>query len=209
MKYSKENVRDQLFKVMVSSNLSFDFFDNQDFHDLLTMLRSEVDLPSTKKMKIYLDTKLDDIESSIRKQIPTDRKVSIALDAWTSPNNLAFVAIVAFWINDSWSLQKFLIGFEHLVEKHTGTYIAKVVSEVIDRFHLKQQLYAVTTDSAGNNKTMADSLTQRFGGVEIENPGDDDADDDDEGLRNDLREAAIRISPVWDKNQLHLPCLLM
>lgn len=190
---------------MVTSNLPFAFFDQPDFHSLLKLLREDITLPSAKKMRISLEIQSREIQETIKSRIPENRKISIALDAWTSPNRISFVAILAYWMDDKLDLQKYLIGFEQLIEHHTGRYIAKVVSEVIEAYDLKHRLYAVTTDSAGNNRTMADSLTQRFGDVETEILPDA-SDEEEDALLESLKEAAIRISPVWDKNQLHLPC---
>jgi len=50
---------------------------------------------------------VDDIQTCL----PAAGKISLAADTWTSPNKLAFLAIVAYWISDSWQMEEMLIGF--------------------------------------------------------------------------------------------------
>jgi len=56
----------------------------------------------------------------IRIYLPAGGKISLGADTWTSPNKLAFEAIVAFWISDSWQVEEVLIGFEEIRGSHTG-----------------------------------------------------------------------------------------
>jgi len=49
--------------------------------------------------------------NDIRTCLSAAGNISLAADSWTSPNKLAFLAIVAYWISDSWQMEEVLIGF--------------------------------------------------------------------------------------------------
>ena len=59
--------------------------------------------------------------------------IYVAADTWTSPNKLAFLAIVAYWISDSWQIEEVLIGFEEVRGCHTGANIAGIIKDVLAR----------------------------------------------------------------------------
>ncbi len=87
-----------------------------------------------------------------------DTKMSIALDCWTSTNNLSFLAVAACFIDVNWNYREVLLGFEHLSGRHTGVNMARVVKELLVKHRLQDRVHAVTTDNASNNHTMIDSL---------------------------------------------------
>jgi hypothetical protein len=190
---------------MITANLPASFVDNPDLQMLLHMLREDIKIPSRKSMKSLVNEELLDAENTIRDSFPKRRKISLALDAWTSPNKIAFLAIVAFWMGDDWKLRKQLIGFEQLIDRHTGDYMAEIVRKIIIKYQLQDRLYAVTTDNATNNQTLTENLQKHVNALrefqEIES--DDIAN---EIIRENLREIAMQTTLQWNNRQLHLPC---
>ena len=65
-------------------------------------------------------------------------KVSIALDAWSSPNHLTFLAMTAYYINTSWEYKEILLAFEPLEGCHSGKNLAAVVMDVLKEFELEK-----------------------------------------------------------------------
>jgi hypothetical protein len=58
-------------------------------------------------------------------QHDVEGKVSIFLDAWTSSNNFAFMAIVAHYITKAGELQELLINFRKMDGVHSGANMAE------------------------------------------------------------------------------------
>jgi hypothetical protein len=81
-------------------------------------------------------------------------KVSLALDAWTSPNKLAFLAVVVYWITPDWRYRHALIAFEQLHGSHTGKRLNRVVTEKTKEYEIHEKILAITTDNASNNDTL-------------------------------------------------------
>ena len=122
------------------------------------MLRENIKIPHNNRIRSLLDERVANIECHMVEDLPANAKVSISMDCWTSPNNLAFLAIMTYYINNDWTLREVLLGFEHLSGKHSGPNMASVVNRVLDQYDLKDRLQAVTTDNASNNSTMAAAL---------------------------------------------------
>jgi hypothetical protein len=67
---------------------------------------------------------------------------------------------IAYYLDKNWQHQEQLIGFEHLEGQYTGVQMASVVQEVLVNYKLEDHLFAVTTDNAANNGTMAEALEE-------------------------------------------------
>ena len=64
-------------------------------------------------------------------QNDVEGKISISLDAWTSSNNYAFMAIIAHFITNAGTLEELLINFRELEGEHTGANMAEPVWETL------------------------------------------------------------------------------
>jgi len=65
----------------------------------------------------------------IRTWLPALGKISLASDTWTSANNLACLAIVAYCITDSWQREAVLNGLEEIRGCHTGANMARILND--------------------------------------------------------------------------------
>ena len=77
-------------------------------------------MPSATTLRSQLLKRADDIEDQLLSDLPNDAKISLALDCWTSPNRLAFMAITDYFINTNWRYREVLLGFEHLEGNYMG-----------------------------------------------------------------------------------------
>ena len=93
-------------------------------------------------------------------ELPEDSKVSIALDCWTSTNNLSFLAVMVYFIDVNWRYREVLLGFEHVSGRHTGVNLARIVKDILDNYRLTERVHAITTDNASNNGSMFGVLKQ-------------------------------------------------
>lgn len=87
-----------------------------------------------------------------------DSKVSLSLDAWTSPNQYAFLAIIAHFVTNDGRLEELLIDFTELIGEHTGANMADAVWSTMKRYGLVGRVLAVVMDNASNNNTLMEAL---------------------------------------------------
>jgi hypothetical protein len=92
--------------------------------------------------------------------LPTDAKLSIALDCWTSPFSQAFMAITGYFIDTDWVYREVLLDFKPIHGAHTGVNLSSVLMETLRRHGIEDRVFGLTTDNASNNKTLVDSLQQ-------------------------------------------------
>ena len=112
MQYSPEGFQEQLLKSVIANNMSFRSVENSESQRLLHMLRNNVSIPSAKTLAANLRARSSDKRMFITEAMHNGSgKISIALDAWTPSNKLAFLAIKAYFIDKDWKLRSMLIGF--------------------------------------------------------------------------------------------------
>ena len=68
------------------------------------------------------------------------------------------LAITCHYIDDNFNLHQPLLSFQHLEERHSGPYLARIVLDVLNEYDLCDKLFCITTDNAKNNDTMVRTL---------------------------------------------------
>jgi len=166
-------------EAVLATNLPFNTTNNAAFRRVFKYLKRDVLLPSPTTVRVRLQSICSEIEEKIRTEIPANVKISIAVDAWTSPNKIAFLAIIGYWITDDWELKEVLLGFEHIQGAHTGENMARVIGRVLKDYGIEGQLLGFTSDSASNNTTLTQALA----------------------------DALNQLSIDWDCEHNHIPCM--
>ncbi|KAM5534121.1 hypothetical protein V8D89_012212 [Ganoderma adspersum] len=136
----------------------FDTVEKLELHSLLqyTYHRPEhLDIPSAATIKKRImdlsDKYVEELAATIK---ATTCKVSLSLDAWTSSNGFAFLAIVMHYVTDDWRLEEILIGFEELIGEHSGKNMAEVLWHTMDIYGLIGRVMAINCDNATSNDTL-------------------------------------------------------
>ncbi|KAJ5316460.1 hypothetical protein N7476_006767 [Penicillium atrosanguineum] len=142
--WDESDWKKQLLVTIISLRLPFQIIENQHFRDLLRLTQQAPSLPiiqTGKTLARQLQSTVQIQQQGILNMLPSDAKLSLALDCWTSPFYQAFMAIT-----------------ENL---------ALALCAVIDRHRIKDQILAITTDNASNNKTMFDKVQRTYPDISI------------------------------------------
>jgi hypothetical protein len=99
--------------------------------------------------------------------LPSNAKLSLALDCWTSPFHQAFMAVTGYFLDKNWEYRQILLGFEPLDGSHTGQNLALALCAVIKRHGIEDKIMGITTDNASNNKTMFDKVQKTYPDIAI------------------------------------------
>jgi hypothetical protein len=51
---------------------------------------------------------------AIKKQLPLQNKVCLALDGWTSTNKLAITSVIAYYMDRNWALHEVQLAFDEV-----------------------------------------------------------------------------------------------
>ena len=166
--FDQQLFEEYFLKAFLATNLAFNCSNNLAFRRAFKYARPGIEIPSpttlTRQLKRLGSSTVDDIWMSL----PLDTKISLAADTWTSPNKLAFLAVVAYWISDSWQMEEVLLGFEEIKGSHTGTNMARIIDGVLDKYGIQNRILGFTTDSASNNKTLTKALNNAWSSLSVE-----------------------------------------
>ena len=124
------------------------------------MLKKDIKIPCPTTLRRRLDKYHDSVWRVIRQRIPRSTKISLAIDSWTSPNHLAFIAIIGYFITPDWELKEIMLGFDELPEGHTGKEQAEVVYNCLKRYGKEEQLGGITSDNATVNESINAELAK-------------------------------------------------
>ena len=92
---TRDKLKEKVLRIIITGNLSFSFAENPEFVDLLNDAYADCPAPTRKTIVEYLRSKATLTKDELRAQLATlDSKVSLALDAWTTRTNLAFLGII-------------------------------------------------------------------------------------------------------------------
>src|SRR4051794_6829213 len=100
-----------MLRTFLKHNIPFRTADSKAFRKLLRMLKSSVEIPTADILRRELQVHAKEAKEEIKKDLEGVKKISIALDAWSSPNHKAFLAIQAYYITDDYKYRYILIGF--------------------------------------------------------------------------------------------------
>ena len=197
--------QDQFEKLLVNwivaTDQPFATVDEPEFHKLLAYAHHpspllkvpHCDTVKTRIMKLGKDTvKATKLMFQVRwclltgniltsaLQNDVDGKISISLDAWTSSNNFAFMAIVAHFITNAGQLEELLIDFRELEGEHSGANLAEATWQTLCTYGIEHRVYFFPTirmditltqtltlqimafmmDNASNNNTLIDKIVE-------------------------------------------------
>ena len=158
----------QLLTTILALNWSFWTVEHPYFRNLVSLLCSEMKMTDYTKIESLLKNCYEEVCKSALKELKSQIKVSIVLDCWMSSNNLAFMNITDYFIDENWNYQKVLLEFKELEEVHTDENLVSYVIEVLELWELKHKLLVMTADNVYNNQTLHKHLSKLLKQWEID-----------------------------------------
>ena len=166
--FNQHNFKEYFLKAFLATNLPFNCSNNSAFCRMFKYIRTGIEIPSrttlTRPLKLLGNSTVEDIRTGL----PTEGRISLAADNWTSPKKIAFLAIVAYRILDSWQMEEVLIGFEEMKGSHTGVNMAGIINEVLARYGIQHRILGFTTNSASNNRRLTETLNHAWSLLAVE-----------------------------------------
>lgn len=138
--YSLQNLQESQLALAVGCSIPFTTFEDPDFLHFLDMIRrspSNNDISNRKKMARLLAAKTAIARRELAKELrQLESRVSLSLDAWTSPNHHPFLGIVIHFIDNTYTVRREVLGFEILSGIHSGMNMAEKIWSVLDEYDL-------------------------------------------------------------------------
>ena len=98
-------------------------------------------------VKMYRQQKID-LMNMFQK---LDSHVALICDTWTSIPCEPFICITVHWLNNTWILEKRIIAFDIMEERHTGFNIKTRIVNTCREFNLDDKVFSVSFDNASAN----------------------------------------------------------
>ncbi|GLB44045.1 putative protein dimerization activity [Lyophyllum shimeji] len=160
--WDQEKFEELITKWVIACDQPFDAVEKPEYIDMMNYAHhpaSSIKLPSREGVRRRVMKMGEDTVKGIRKMFDElEALLSISLDAWTSKNGHAFLAIVAHYITNDGHLEELLIDFRELVGEHSGENMAKVVWETLELYGLIGRVIAFVMDNATNNDTLVTTI---------------------------------------------------
>jgi len=95
---TSERLREMLLRILVSANLPFAFMENEEFRKMLREAFPNCQIPRRQTMLDLLSaSELHAASELLQELAANESKVSLAMDVWTTRNNLAFLDTFLWW----------------------------------------------------------------------------------------------------------------
>jgi len=166
--FNQHDFEEYFLKAFLATNLAFNCSNNLAFHRVFKYICPRVEIPIPTTLTRHLKRLRKSTVDDIRICLPAAGKISLAADTWTSPNKLAFLAMVAYWISDSWQMEEVLIGFEEIRGSHMGANMTGIINNVLARYGIQDRILGFTTDSASINRTLTEALNNSWSLLSVE-----------------------------------------
>jgi len=96
----------------VSAHIPCNAISNLELRRSCKALRNDLVLPSATTLSNICLREYALTVDAIKKQLPIRKKVSLALDGWTSTNKLAIMSVIAYYMDRNWALREVQLAFD-------------------------------------------------------------------------------------------------
>ena len=88
--------------------------------------------------------------------------IHLLFDIWISSNSIAFVVVVAHYIDNNIKPQTMFIGLRWVISSHSGKVVVEQVIQVIQEYDFKQKLEYFVLDNASSNNTCVEAIFSKI-----------------------------------------------
>ncbi|KAF7372351.1 Transposase-like protein [Mycena venus] len=164
--WDQEHFKNLLAKWVAACDQPFSAVDAVEFRELLQYThhptRKALKIPHAKSIKVRIDKMGEEMVASLSEMFKENTSdFVLSLNAWTSSNGFAFLAIVIHYIGNNSKLEECLIDFRELIGEHSGENMAAAVWETIEKFGLIGRITAFVMDNATNNDILVEAFACR------------------------------------------------
>lgn len=135
---------------IVGNRLPFRLIENVQFRRLLNLAagpNTKLHFPNRNAVKDLLMQLAHTSQQNTMDTLPSDSKISIALDCWTSPDQKPFMAVIGYFISADFQFSEVLLGFSPLEGSHSGDRLGSVLLKILEKHNLSHRLLGITTDN--------------------------------------------------------------
>jgi hypothetical protein len=139
-------------------NMSFKSIEHLKTIWLINLLKSFINILKRIFFENQIRRKYQIIQNRFLQNLKSRIKISIALNNWTSSNNIVFMNVTNYFINKNWKYREILFAFQSLSDVHTNEMMTKIVVNILKKYKLENWLLIMITNNANNNEKMRKNI---------------------------------------------------
>jgi len=98
----------------VSAHIQWNAISNLELRRSCKALRNDLVLLSAATLSNICRREYALTVDAIKKQLPSRNKVCLSLDGWTSTNKLAITLVIAYYMDQNWTLREVQLTFDEV-----------------------------------------------------------------------------------------------
>ncbi len=122
------------------------------------MLRSYLQIAHCTKMTIMILSYYKKICDKIRLNLTESRRVSIALNAWSSSQRVAYLRVLIYWVDVKFQFHEHFIEFTSLDIEYTERQLMMKLMKILKNYAIKNKLFKIVINNASNNSILKEKL---------------------------------------------------
>jgi len=149
---------------IISDQQPFSVVENEKFINMMYVFDPRYKVPDRHQIKDKVVDEFDKRRLNIHYDIlKIPGKVSFTADMWTSTlSSEAYLGLTIHYIDENWTLRRFLLDIIPFKTRHTGINMATAISDVLNEFDLVGKTLALTTDNESAMLVCGRKLSEEF-----------------------------------------------
>ncbi|KAL4119491.1 hypothetical protein QTP88_012298 [Uroleucon formosanum] len=148
----KNSIDESLIKTIVTDYQPISLVENSGFLEYSKKLQPLYKVPSRKTLTTkLLPNEYNKIVIILKKMLENVASLSITTDIWTSDNNIAYLTVTRHFIFDD-HLYSPVLATREMRESHTGVNIANLLSDILNKWGIKDKIVTIVSDNGSNIK---------------------------------------------------------
>ncbi len=94
----------------------------------------------------------------IRSNLKESQRVSIALNAWSSSQRVAYLEVLIYWIDIEFQFREHFIEFTSLDIEHIDRQLMIELMKILKNYAIKNKLFEIVINNASNNSILKEKL---------------------------------------------------
>ncbi|OAJ41345.1 hypothetical protein BDEG_24966 [Batrachochytrium dendrobatidis JEL423] len=159
--FTQTEFQNKLQRWIVGDQQSFLVVGNPYFQQMMLYINKHIIFKSADTVSQTVNRDFEIAKADVYALIKENTsKISFTTDIWTSPDNVAYTAVTAHFIDKNWKLKCILVDFLVFNDSHSGQNIAALFKQIVEPIcgDRKLLILGICTDNASNNEVFIQEL---------------------------------------------------
>uniref|UniRef100_A0A803MXL1 Uncharacterized protein n=1 Tax=Chenopodium quinoa TaxID=63459 RepID=A0A803MXL1_CHEQI len=167
-KFDHDHLNWLLIKWLTSSSLPPSTLEEPWLLNSFKFVNPSIQLWSKEKLQGVLCEVFRSMQEDVRTTLQqVSSKVAIALEFWTSYEQIYYMSVTCYWIDESWTFQKFLLNVCRIPYPCSGAEIYHALINVLKNYNIDDKVLACTHDNSQSAMHACHKLNEDMDGKKV------------------------------------------